>query len=222
MPPHETFWTRYFDAVEGKGPRETLTFALDAFERERASMSASSEPVDLAQAPLAVDLGCGSGRDTFELLRRGWRVIAIDASRVGLQRLEQRVPPPWRERLRVVCAEFHEALWPAVHLVNASFSIPHCTPTQFRRVWGTIAGTLVPGGRFAGQVFGINDSWTRATDLIPRTFHTRHEVAALLRRASLAPEHVVEHDRDGVDAHTRWKHWHVFHLVARRACAAPA
>jgi trans-aconitate methyltransferase len=38
----------------------------------------------------AVDLGCGAGRDTAELLRRGWRVLAIDAEAEAIRRLLER------------------------------------------------------------------------------------------------------------------------------------
>ncbi|HQU25500.1 MAG TPA: PIG-L family deacetylase [Acidimicrobiales bacterium] len=36
----------------------------------------------------AVDLGAGEGRNSLWLARRGWRVVAVDASRVALDRLE--------------------------------------------------------------------------------------------------------------------------------------
>ena len=62
-------WGPFYDAA-GDLPRETLLFALERFEGE----ADSSE-----QELLAIDLGCGAGRDTAELLRRGWRVLAIDA-----------------------------------------------------------------------------------------------------------------------------------------------
>jgi SAM-dependent methyltransferase len=59
-------WSRFY-AAAGTDPRETLLDALDRFEAEK-------------RAPgTAVDLGCGTGRDTLELLRRGWRVVAIDS-----------------------------------------------------------------------------------------------------------------------------------------------
>ena len=54
-------WTRYYDAA-GDDPRHTMLDALVRFD----------EP------GFAVDLGCGTGRDTFELLRRGWRVLGTN------------------------------------------------------------------------------------------------------------------------------------------------
>ena len=36
---------------------------------------------------LAIDLGCGDGRDVVEILRRGWRVVAVDAEPEALRQL---------------------------------------------------------------------------------------------------------------------------------------
>ena len=63
-------WGRYYEVAKGGAPRETLRLALDLFESEGGEGER-----------LAVDLGCGEGRDTLELLRRGWRVLAIDDER---------------------------------------------------------------------------------------------------------------------------------------------
>jgi tellurite methyltransferase len=51
-------WVNYYQAVEGRPPRETLLKALAHFEAD--------SPLD--QTRLAIDLGCGDGRDTVELL----------------------------------------------------------------------------------------------------------------------------------------------------------
>src|SRR5690606_3661669 len=59
-------WPGYFEVVLGKPARETLVDALARFERDGAAPG------------FAIDLGCGEGRDSAELLRRGWRVLAID------------------------------------------------------------------------------------------------------------------------------------------------
>jgi len=75
-------WERYYDAVEGLPPRDTLLLALERLE---------ADPLRDEGVDLAVDLGCGEGRDTLELLRRGWRVLAIDAEIAGIERLRARL-----------------------------------------------------------------------------------------------------------------------------------
>ena len=92
-------WTRYFDAA-GEDPRPTLLAALDLFD---------AEPNDPER--LAVDLGCGTGRDTFELLRRGWRVLAIDAQEEAIRRLLQSAKRFSSDRLETQVAEFASAQW---------------------------------------------------------------------------------------------------------------
>ncbi|HEY6908424.1 MAG TPA: methyltransferase domain-containing protein [Myxococcales bacterium] len=38
---------------------------------------------------VALDLACGAGRHALFLAERGWRVLALDASRAGISRLEE-------------------------------------------------------------------------------------------------------------------------------------
>jgi trans-aconitate methyltransferase len=73
-------WETYYQAVEGRPPHETLLKALSIFD---------AEPL-LDRPRFAVDLGCGDGRDTVELLRRGWRVLAIDKEQNAFDRLLDR------------------------------------------------------------------------------------------------------------------------------------
>jgi hypothetical protein len=44
-------------------------------------------------------------------------------------------------------------------------------------MWARIGQALAPGGVFAGQLFGIRDSWADDPDM---TFHTRRQVEVLL------------------------------------------
>ena len=62
-------WENYYKETGLRAPRQTLILALNRFEKE------GSDPGEC----LAIDLGSGNGRDTAELLRRGWRVTAIDS-----------------------------------------------------------------------------------------------------------------------------------------------
>jgi len=183
-------WETYYRHA-GDDPRETLLDAADRFD-----------------APgLAVDLGCGTGRDTIELLGRGWRVVAIDGEERAIAALRERVGES--PALDPVVAPMEEARWPQADLVNASFSLPFCEPHAFPDVWARIVASLRPGGRFAGQLFGRYDEW--AEDVVTQT---RPELEALLE--PFAVERLEEVERDGQTVTGGAKHWHVFHVVARR------
>jgi tellurite methyltransferase len=193
-------WRRYYEAA-GDEPRETLLFALGRFDEE--------EPRDR----FAVDLGCGTGRDTLELLRRGWRVLAIDGQAEAIDRLlARRDVVATGGRLHTQVSRFEDAEWPGADLVNSSFALPFCPPRAFREVWHRIGSTLRPGGRFSGQLFGDRDGWSGEREL---TFHTRAEVEALLE--SFEVERLDEVEQDGTTAVGTPKHWHLFHVVARRS-----
>lgn len=196
-------WSAYFDRMEGKPPRATLLWALDKFG-----------PVDPSDAHLAVDLGCGSGQDLIPLLERGWRVRACDADREGLARL--RVRPACAAaitdgRLTVERADFQSVEIPPATLINASFALPFCPPAHFPALWSRIDAALESGGRFAGQIFGDRDDWSILED---RTHLTRAETLALFDQYIL--EHFEEEDRPSSHAGEHHKHWHVFHIVARK------
>jgi tellurite methyltransferase len=196
-------WSRYYEAA-GDTPRDTLLLALALFD---------SEATANGLARFGVDLGCGSGRDTAELLRRGWRVLAIDAEVEAIGRLRARADLGTGADTQLVTrvAPFEVATWPQADLVNASFSLPFCPPDRFRGVWERIVASLGPGGRFSGQLFGDRDGWAQEADM---SFQTRHEAQALLRQFEL--ERFDEIEEDGKTAIGKPKHWHVFHVVARK------
>jgi SAM-dependent methyltransferase len=185
-------WRRYFDAASD-APRDTLVDAAGRF----------------ARPGLAVDLGCGTGRDTVELLRRGWKVHAIDREAEAIDRLLARDDVDG-ERLETQVARFEDASWPDCDLVVSSFALPFCPPESFDRVWRRIVDSLRPGGRFAGQLFGANDEWAGTGIAV----QTREELAELL--APFDVERLEEVDEDGHTAVGAQKHWHLFHVVARK------
>jgi SAM-dependent methyltransferase len=214
-------WPAYFDRMVGKPARETLVRAADALAAEGFGAKATGDagPVGVGRAqPWAADLGCGDGRDTAELLRRGWRVWAQDSSADGLARLRARpecAAALGDGRLLVVDADFAAAAPPRVRLVNASFALPFCPPGEFAALWARIDGAIERGGRFAGQFFGDRDDWAVIED---RTHLTRGAVIGLFEGYVL--EWMVEEDRPSAHApgtpEGQHKHWHVFHVVARK------
>jgi SAM-dependent methyltransferase len=185
--------------VGGRPPRDTLLAALERFEGENLVSG------------FAVDLGCGEGRDTIELLRRGWRVLSIDGEKEAIARLLSR-PDIVSERLETQLTHFETTVLPeAVDLINASFSLPFCSPEHFPKFWEKIIASLRSGGRFCGQLFGDRDSWAIYTSI---NHHTRQQVEALLQPFEI--EMLQEEDHPGQTALGESKHWHLFHIVARK------
>jgi tellurite methyltransferase len=193
-------WAAYYEKTGGRPPRETLLFALDRFD---------TEPVGGKR--FAVDLGCGSGRDTVEILRRGWRVLAMDGEPAAIEKLTARDDLPAGADLTGQVATFEEAVWPPCDLVNSSFALPLIAPGDFDAVWQRITGSLNPGGRIACQLYGPRDDWAGRPGM---TFHDRAAIDALL--SGLDIEMLREEDDDSTTVRGEAKHWHIFHIVARK------
>lgn len=195
-------WSAYFQATaEQQLSHDTLREALARFAAEGVSATQRS----------AVDLGCGTGRDTIELLRQGWHVLAIDNQQEALDRMRAGVPAERQDVLRTQLASFEEVILPRVDLVNASYSLPFCRPAHFANLWGRIVAAVHHAGRFAGHFFGLHDSWASSQDM---TFLTDTQIAKLF--ATFELEHFQEHENDGSTATGESKHWHVYSIVARK------
>lgn len=199
-------WAGYYRKTGERPPRATLLAALDRFDAE-------SVPQDAPR--LAVDLGSGGGRDVVELLRRGWRVLAIDAEQAAIDHMRGRADIAPDAPLETQVARFEDAEWPAADLVNSSFALPLCAPEQFDAVWARIVGSLKPGGRFAGQLYGPRDSWFGRKELV---FVDRDRLDELL--AGLDVEMLDEEEDDSTTPRGETKHWHIFHIVARKPADA--
>jgi SAM-dependent methyltransferase len=190
-------WGLYYEKLRDRPPRKTLVAALDAFGKRTGA--------------LAVDLGCGDGRDVVEILRRGWNVVAVDAEPAALSRLAER-KLPGAERITPIVARFEDVPLPlGVQLVNASFALPLCEPERFHEMWTRICEALPTGGRFSGQWYGPRDSWVGRPGI---TFLLRDEAMALLDGFEV--EMFEEEEADSTTPRGKPKHWHIFHIVARK------
>lgn len=108
----------------------------------------------------AVDLGCGDGADTAELLRRGWTVLAADRQPAAIALAEHNVPDHHRPRLRTLTADFTALALPAADLIYCGWSLPHCPATRFPSTWHAIRAALQPRGRIAAaHLLGHRDDW---------------------------------------------------------------
>jgi len=193
-------WSAYYQAVAGRPPRDTLLKALDLFDLEKSPKSPR----------FAVDLGCGDGRDTVELLERGWKVLAIDGNEEAIAKLCDRkdIDSTW---LETQVMRF-ENLTPlnSIDLINSSFALPFSHPDDFPNLWQKISASLRIGGRFSGQLFGDRDTW--ATTYPNMTHYPKEKVEELLQ--SFKVEYFEEEEHHGETAIGEQKYWHIFHIVA--------
>lgn len=192
----EKRWLHYYQAVAGRDPRPLLI------------ESGACEPDPATR--WAADLGCGDGTETLALLQAGWHVLAIDRQPQAIELLQSKVRPEFLPRLEARVAAFETLQLPPVDLVYAGFSLPFCAPEHFPALWSTIVAALGPGGMFAGQLFGERDSWAARPAM---TFHTRAGVQALLEAFDSISLSEVDEDGQAVSGP---KHWHVFHIIARK------
>ncbi len=193
-------WTDYYQAVKNRPPRETLCLALDYFDQEPTY-----------QPRLAVDLGCGDGRDTVEILRRGWQVLAIDKEPEAIARLTQR-PDLNSALLETQIQTFETLVLPTdLDLINASFCLQFCPQADFPVFWAKVIAALRPGGRFAGQLVGDRDSWAKYPNL---SVHSWPQVEVLFQ--DFVFDYFEEEEHPGKTALGEDKHWHLFQIVARK------
>ena len=114
---------------------------------------------ELGSVGHAIDIGCGSGRDTLYLLQMGWSVEALDNNHAALDLLIKRVPRHLRTRLMCTAVSMEDVDLHPARLVNAAFSLPFCRPQHGPALWDKIARALEPSGIFVGQFFGPGDEW---------------------------------------------------------------
>jgi SAM-dependent methyltransferase len=191
-------WAGYFAAQSGRRPRTLLRQALDRF-------GAADDG-----ARLAIDLGSGAGADTLELLRRGWRVLAIDREPAAIEHLVQHTPDRYRRRLRARVVDFTTADLPPAELIHCGWSLPHCPAEDFPPVWSRLRSALRADGRVVGQLLGNRDDW--AAGPLSTAVDTR-QLLDLLAGLVIEACKEVEFDGDSFDGP---KHWHFFEVIARQ------
>lgn len=188
--------------LEGTAERAPLPF----FEK---TMSWAGQSADGDR--LAIDLGCGGGAETLELLARGWRVFATDGSPSAERLLRDRVDPESATRLTIEIGKFEDVELPHADLVFAQMSLPFAG-RNLNMAASDAVGAVKPRGVFAGHFFGPNDEWiddenVAAVDRawIENLFEGWSEIS------------IEETDAEGpFGLEGKTKHWHYYFVLARR------
>lgn len=164
---------------------------------------------------VAVDLGCGINATTLELLKRGWKVYAVDSSEDVIKRLEKKfssMKESWIEngQLVLVKQSIEKFKFPEkVHLVIATESLPYCNPKSINKIFLEIKKALLPQGILACNLFPYNDN-AIANNLMRGMFGgwmtTKNVVEAVVKSIDFSTWSVTE----GTSPSGKAKQFHVF------------
>jgi len=203
-----THWPDYYAATVDRPAWGTVVEAIRRFAIE----DGVAVPVAEGAPRLAVDLGCGAGRDARQLLRAGWRVLAVDAEPAAIEALVAATPEADRRRLETLVADVGALEIPPCDLVNASVSLQLLDPSAYARVFERIGAALRPGGRFAGLLYGDRDEAASDPDV---TCPSPGAIRGYLDAFEI--ESWFEREEDGKMALGDPHHIHLVEVVARRS-----
>jgi tellurite methyltransferase len=206
------YWSRYYQVTVERPAWRTVRRAIELFAAEdRTAAPAGGSAARPGGPRLAVDLGCGAGRDARELLRAGWRVIAMDREPEALRVLTEAAGPDLAPRLKTRLADLATVLVPACDLVNASLCLPFLEPDAYAATWVRVVDALPAGGRLAAMLFGDrDDSATDPTMTCPAPERVEADLAGF------AIEHWSVTEEDTTTALGEPHHFHLIEVVARR------
>ena len=196
----DTHWPDYYEVTADRPSWTTTKTAADAF---------GEHPQDGPR--FAVDLGCGAGRDSRELLRRGWRVLAVDMTPEGPETLRRLTSAADLERLETVVSVLADFEIPPCDLVNANLILPFQPADDYDVVWGRIRAAIPVGGRFSGMLFGDNDQAAGEPDM---TCPSPEVMRGYLDGFEI--EYWNEKEEDGTTALGDPHHFHLIEVVAVR------
>ncbi len=203
----DTHWPDYYAVTVDRPAWGTVVETIRRFAEEDGARPGAPGPTPR----LAVDLGCGAGRDARELLRAGWRVLAVDLEPAAIEALLAATPEADRERLETLVADVGAVGIPPCDMVNASVSLQLLDPSAFAAVFERITGALQPGGRFAGLVYGDRDEAASDPDA---TCPSPDAIRGYL--VGFEVESWFEREEDGKMALGDPHHIHIIEVVARR------
>lgn len=188
-------WTDYFQSTLSK-PLHPLFLELEPH---------------LPATGRALDLGCGVGHAVVWLADKGWEVRAVDGHAEALEILQSRLLPDASVDVEYLRLEDVDIPVAAYDLIIAAYSLFFVESHEtLNRMWKDIRAGLKPGGLFVGEFLGSRDDWAELF-----LTHTASEVTNLLQGWEIL--HLEEAEQDGHTSQGTEKHWHVFHVIAKRS-----
>ena len=157
----------------------------------------------------ALDVGAGTGRDTLFLLKKGWRVTAIDSNKQGIELIRSKASKECTSNLEVLELDFdHIPLHKKYDLVISNWSIDYASPETYPTILKNLKSLVSKNGRLAISFFG--DEHTGIKKSVVHTLHKQSEILPMI-----GDDFEIEYF-NAVKQHRKGYVWHVFEVVAKR------
>lgn len=122
----------------------------DAMPHENVKKFVKSNP----KIGKAIDLGCGTGRDTIFLIKHDWKVTAVDKENTK-DLIEQKLTDKEKNRFKFMFQDFENIEMEKSDLVVSNFSIPFCEKDYFDKFWKKVVESISNDRIFYWEFFWI-------------------------------------------------------------------
>ena len=188
-------WEEYYETTQDAEPHQNVVMFL---RKNR-------------KPGIAVDLGCGAGRDTVLLLKHGWTVVSYDINN-NAQYILERITPEERNRFTFVKARHQDAEIPKCDLVVANDSMHYLSKDEFKAVVNKIYDSLNPNGDFIAEFLGNKDDWAKND---PNNAYISLKELKEIMGNRFEFEAFREHEFDKPTLEGEQKHWHTVSVITR-------
>lgn len=187
---------KYYDNTEKNTPRNNVRYFVESIKTNNKN---------------AIELGCGAGNDSVYLIKNGWNVLAIDKEDVE-ERIKKRLNVEELKRFTFQKQCFESLELKECNLIVANYCLSFCSSNKFQELWNKVNNSILKGGYFVGNFFGVNDSWNMTKrDMV---FFNKEQVISLFKDFEIIS--FKEFENDGLTGLGKMKHWHVFDVIAKR------
>ncbi len=196
---------KYYQNTKDKKPNDILVKYISKYHQKKNN-----------NGNIAIDLGCGAGRDSVYLLKHGFSVIGVDKENVA-EIVTDKLNCREKKNFKFVNENFEklEELRRFnkynCNLLVANYSLSFCDKYEFNKMWKVIKNCIIIDGYFVGNLFGINDEWNNNQNNM--SFFAKEDILKLFSDFNILElNEINKKSKTGLG---EFKNWHFFEIIAK-------